>query len=528
MRATALHWGESEDAGARPLEEMMPRSRTTFVSTLLIAMAAMAFGMVIASRFNLASQSAAQSIQAPASNSAPISGNLTATTFREIADAQTAMVVTIWTQQQQRQGNMNEFFGGDEFFRRFFGQPPAPPDREPRENPETTPLTETGTGFIIDSAGLILTNNHVVENATNIEIQFFGDDGDERHEARVLGRDRLTDSALLELVVRPDRELPVATFGDSSQMAPGDWVMAIGAPFGLSHTVTVGVISALSRPLPAARGRWNEMLQTDAAINPGNSGGPLLNIRGEVVGMNTAIVSDRRANAGVGFAVPINTVRDLLPQLRGGKVTRGVIGIGINNIRSEEYEVLGLTEAGGVLVSEVQADGPADRADMEPGDIVVTFDGEPVADTRELQSLVVATRPGTTVPMDIVRDGEPLTLEVTIGELDLEAENRPVAVATEETSEGFGITLQDLTPQMTRRLRVPADTVGAVVVDVRRGSPAQASDLRPGDVILSVNRVDVASAGDATAELNAIESGRTAFLLVQRGETRVFLQVEKD
>ena len=507
----------------------MSRSRTTFVSTLLIALTATAFGMVIASRFNLAPQSAAQSIQAPVSNSAPISGNLTATTFREIADAQTAMVVTIWTQQQRQQGNMNEFFGGDEFFRRFFGQPPAP-DREQREDEgdDVTPLAATGTGFVIDRPGLILTNNHVIENATSIEIHFFGDEPDERYEARVLGRDRLTDSAVLELVERPDRELPVATFGDSSQMAPGDWVMAIGAPFGFSHTVTVGVISALSRPLPAARGRWNEMLQTDAAINPGNSGGPLLNIRGEVVGMNTAIVSDRRANAGVGFAVPINTVRDLLPQLRGGKVTRGVIGIGINNIPSEEYEVLGLTEAGGVLVSEVQADGPADRADMEPGDIVVAFDGEPVDGTRELQNLVVATRPGTTVPIDIVRDGEPLTLAVTIGELDLEAENRTVPAVTEETSEGFGITLQDLTPQMTGRLRVPADTVGAVVVDVRRGSTAQASDLRPGDVILSVNRVDVASAGEATAELNAIESGRTAFLLVQRRETRVFLQVEKD
>lgn len=507
-----------------PLEEEMPRSRTTFVSTLLIALTAMAFGMVIASRFNLASQSAAQSVQPPVSNSAPISGNLTATTFREIADTQTAMVVTIWTQQPQQRGNMN--FGGDEFLRRFFGDPPAP-DREQEEDGDVTPRSATGTGFVIDSSGLILTNNHVVENATSIEIQFFGDD-DELYEAQVLGRDRLTDSALLELVERPDGDLPVASFGDSSQMAPGDWVMAIGAPFGLSHTVTVGVISALSRPLPAARGRWNEMLQTDAAINPGNSGGPLLNIRGEVVGMNTAIVSDRRSNAGVGFAVPINTVRELLPELRGGKVTRGVIGIGINNIPRDEYEVLGLSEAGGVLVSQVQADGPADEADMEPGDIIVAFDGQPVDDTRELQNHVVATRPGTTVPVDIVRDGEPLTLDVTIGELDLEAENRTAAVAAEETSEGFGVTLQDLTPEMTRRLRVPADTAGAVVVDVRRGSTSEASDLRPGDVILSVNRVDVGSASEATAELDAIESGRTAFLLVQRRDTRVFLQVEKD
>ena len=505
----------------------MSRSRTTFVSTLLIAVVAMAVGMVIASRFNLAPPSAAQSTRTPVSNSAPLSGNLTATTFREIAEAQTAMVVTIWTQQTRQQGNANEFFGGDEFFRRFFGQPPVPDREQQQEDDEVTPLTRTGTGFVIDRSGVILTNNHVVENATNIEIEFFGDD-DELYEARVLGRDRLTDSALIELVERPDRELPVATFGDSSQMAPGDWVMAIGAPFGLSHTVTVGVISALARPLEATQGRSNDMLQTDAAINPGNSGGPLLNIRGEVVGMNTAIMSDRRANAGVGFAVPINTVRDLLPELRGGKVTRGVIGININNIAREEYEVLGLTEAGGVLVAAVHANGPADQADMEPGDVIVAFDGEPVDDTRELQGLVVATRPGSSVPIDIVRNGESLTLEVTIGELDLEAESRTVMAAAEETSEGFGITLQDLTPQMSRRLRVPADTVGAVVVDIRRGSTAAASGLQPGDVVLSVNRVDVASAGEAIAELNEIESGRTAFLLVQRRDTRVFLQVEKD
>ena len=512
--------------GAAPPEEMMPRSRTTFVSALLIAVAAMVFGMVIASRFNLSPPSAAQSIRTPASNSAPISGNLTATTFREIADAQTAMVVTIWTRQLNQQREGNEFFGGDEFFRRFFGQPPAP-DREQREDDEISPRAATGTGFVIERSGLILTNSHVVENAADIEIQFFGDD-DQLYEARVLGQDRLTDSALLELVERPDGELPVAKFGDSSQMAPGDWVMAIGAPFGLSHTVTVGVISALGRPLQPVVGRYNDMLQTDAAINPGNSGGPLLNVRGEVIGMNTAIMSDRRANAGVGFAVPINTVRDLLPELRGGKVTRGVIGVRIGDVPRVGYEVLGLDAPRGAIVSSVEPDGPADQAGMQAADVIVEYGGDPVEDTRDLQNRVVATPPGTAVSIAVVRDGEPLTLDVTIGELDLEAENRTVRAAAEETSEGFGITLQDLTPRMARRLGVPADTAGAVVVDVRRGSPAAAGGLQPRDVIVSVNRAEISSAGEATAELAAIESGRTAFLLVQRGETRVFLQVEKD
>ena len=345
----------------------------------------------------------------------------------------------------------------------------------------------------------------------------------------MLGRDQLTDSALLELVERPDWELPVATFGDSGQMASGDWVMAIGNPFGLGHTVTVGVISHIGRPFRSMPGRSQEMLQTDAAINPGNSGGPLLNIRGEVVGMNTAIVSDRQANVGVGFAVPINTVRDLLEELRGGKVTRGVIGVVIMSVSRDDYEALGLEDASGALVQSVNRGGPADDAGIQPGDVIVAYGGEPVEDTRDVQNRVVATRPGTAVPLDIIRDGEPLTLNVTIGELDLEAERRPaVADVQEETSEGFGVTVRDLTPQIASRLRVPTDTEGAVVTDVRRGGTAEAAGIQQGDIILRVNGTYVATASEATTELGAIESGRTAFLLVQRGDTQVFLQVSKE
>ena len=513
----------------------MSRLRTTLVCA--VAVAAMLVGMAIASHFDLASPLAAQAVRGTASNDTPIAGNLTATTFRDIAAAQTGTVVTIWTQRPVPQPSMNEFFrdreeflppGSEEFFRRFFDRPA--PDRErPEEDDEeeSTRPSATGTGFVIDAAGLILTNNHVVENATGIEVQFFGDE--ERYEARVLGGDRLTDSALLELVEQPDGELSVATFGDSSRMAPGDWVMAIGAPFGFSHTVTVGVVSALARPMRPVPGRTNEMLQTDAAINPGNSGGPLLNVRGEVIGMNTAIVSDRGANAGVGFAVPINTVVDLLDELRGGKVTRGVIGVQIGDVPRDDYEVLGLDEPRGVIVGMVAPDGPADEAGMEPGDVIVAYAGEPVEDSQDLQSRVVATRPGTRVAVEVIRDGEPVTLDVTIGELDLDAEGRRETVAAaEETNEGFGITLQDLTPQATRRLGVPADTVGAVVTDIEQGSTAAAGGLQVGDVILRVNRVDVASAAAAGAELDAIDSGRTAFLLVQRRGTRVFLQLEKE
>ncbi len=502
---------------------MKSTARTTFASALLIAVTSMAIGMVVASRFNLTPASSAQRIQTPV-NSAPISGELTATTFRDIAETQTDMVVNIRIAARQSQTSLNDFFGGDnEFFRRFFGDPP------PQQQPRDEVVRSAGTGFVIDPSGLILTNNHVVEDATKIEIDFFGDDERDFYEARVLGRDPLSDSALLELVELPDWELASATFGDSQQMAPGDWVMAIGNPFGYGHTVTVGVISAIGRGIRAVPGRNIDMLQTDAAINPGNSGGPLLNVRGEVVGMNTAIISDRMGNVGIGFAVPINTVRDLLDQLHDGKVTRGVIGVSIADVPREGYEVLGLDEPNGVTVNSVSDGGPADEAGIRPGDVIVAYGGEPVTNTEDLQARVVATSPDTVVPVEIIRDLEPMTLDVTIGELNLDEER--VAVVTsdtgEESSEEFGITLQNLTPNLARQLGVPEGTSGAVVSGVASGSTSEASDVRQGDVILRINRTEVATASEAVAALDAIESGRTAFMLVQRGENRVFLQVEK-
>ena len=501
---------------------MKSTARTTFVSALLLAVTFTAIGMVIASRFNMTPASSAQTIQAPVNN-APITGELTATTFREIAATQTGMVVNIRIAARQSSTDLNDFFGGgNDFFRRFFGDPPQQP-------PDET-IRSAGTGFVIHPSGLILTNNHVVDNATTIEVDFFGDDDRDFYEARVLGTDPLSDSALLELVETPDWELPTATFGDSSQMAPGDWVMAIGNPFGQGHSVTVGVISAIGRGVRAVPGRNIDMLQTDAAINPGNSGGPLLNIRGDVIGMNTSIITDRIGNVGIGFAVPINTVLELLDQLRDGRVTRGMIGVSIANVPREGYEVLGLDEPYGVTVNSVNDDGPADDAGMRPGDVIVAYDGDPVGNTEDLQARVVATAPETEVEVDIIRDLEPMTLTVTIGELNLDQERASVMTTDtgEQTSEGFGMTLQNLTPRTRRQLDVPDDTSGVVVSDVTRGGNAEATGVQPGDVILRINRAEVSSVSEAIELLNGIESERTAFLLVQRGEERVFLQVEKD
>ena len=504
----------------------MSKRLATLGSAALIAVTSMAVGMIIASRFDMAPASSAQTqtFEAPPMNSAPLSGPIDAGTFREIARTQASTVVNIRTESQRAAGR-GDFFGGNDQFRRFFGLPDR--GEEPEEEEET--VSGAGTGFVIDASGLILTNNHVVAEATKIEIHFFGDDEDTAYEARVLGRDPLTDSALLELTEHPEGELSVAKFGDSEQMEPGDWVMAIGNPFGYGHTVTVGVISAVARDYRAVPGRSLDVLQTDAAINPGNSGGPLLNIRGEVIGINTAIVSDRPANAGIGFAIPSNVVRELISELRGGRVTRGRIGVQIWDVEDEDRASLGLTSESGAVVSAVAEDGPAAAAGMRPGDVIVAYDGEPINDTRDLQNRVVATRPGTTVPVDVVRNGEPLTLDVTVEQLDLDVEARgPEAESPEELSEGFGMTLRDVTPQAAARLRLPDGTSGALVADVQRRGAAAAGGVQPGDVILRINQVEVASAADAVRELNAVESGRAAFLLIQRGDTQVFLQVRKE
>jgi serine protease Do len=484
----------------------------------------MAIGLVIASRFDMAPAPSAQTFTPPPMNSTPLDGPINAGTFREIAKIQTAMVVNIRTESRQS-SPLNEFPGNDDLFQRFFGQPREEQPQQPRDRT----VQAAGTGFVIDASGLILTNNHVVEGATTIEIDFFGDEEGLFYQAEILGRDPLTDSALLELTEIPtELELAVANFGDSSQMAPGDWVMAIGNPFGFGHTVTVGVISAIGRPFTSVPGRSQNVLQTDAAINPGNSGGPLLNIRGEVVGINTAIVSDRQSNVGIGFAVPINTVRELLTELRGGKVTRGRIGVQIMNVARESFEDLGLSERMGAIVSSVQADGPAAAANMQPGDVILRYNGNRVENTENLQNQVSATRPGTTVPIIVLRAGTELTLNVTIEELDLETEAEPTLTVQDNLSEGFGMTLQDLTPLVAGRLGVPDDTEGAVIVDLETGGAAGNGGARPGDVVLSVNRAEVTTAIDAVRELNLIESGRTAFLLVQRGPNRVFLQVLKE
>jgi serine protease Do len=527
---------------------MSTNRKTTFFYALLIAIASLAVGMVIASRLGMSPESAAQSVNTTRGNSAPLTGGVNATTFRDIAKSVTPAVVNIRTESRQRAQDLTDFFGGggggDDLFERFFGQP-NPNQRggggggQRQQRPREQVVQAAGTGFIIDKAGFILTNNHVVEGATKIEVSLFGEAADQEYAARVIGRDPLTDSALIELTERPTHPLPEVKFGDSSNMQPGDWVMAIGNPFGLAHTVSVGVISAVERPFPVAEQRFAQVLQTDAAINPGNSGGPLLNIRGEVIGINTAIISDSRqsGNVGIGFAMPINAVLDLLPQLRSGKITRGRIGVAIGPVAANAIDEFGLKDRNGAVVMSIVPGSAAAKAGLEPGDVVIAYNGRPIKNRDELVSMVVATKPGTTVPVRIVRDKQERTVNVTVDELDLEAETQTTRNGGgggrdndqgRESSSGFGLTLGNITPDVAQRLRLDRGTQGAVVVEVDPDSPGARAGLSQGDIIVRVGRQAVTNAAEARRELERIASKGTAFLRVLRNGQETFVTITKE
>jgi serine protease Do len=531
----------------------MPTRKTTLFYVVLIAVASAAVGMVIASQWGLPQSSSAQTVVVPPANSAPLGGPIDATTFRNIAKSQGPVVVNIRTQARARGRELTEFQGGEDFFERFFGQGGQGQGgrgpqgrgrgRAPRE--EDAPVqTGAGTGFIIDKAGFILTNNHVVEDADDIQVGLYGanmsNPNEHLYAAKVVGRDTLTDSALIQLTEMPAAPLQEARFGDSDQMQPGDWVMAIGNPFNLSHTVTVGVVSALGRPFGGVNGRPQNMIQTDAAINPGNSGGPLLNVRGEVIGMNTAIYTDQRsANIGIGFATPINVIRALLPQLRSGRVIRGVIGVTVRtySLTREDAQAFGLPNTNGAVLASVFEGQPADKAGLQPGDVITEFNGKPISDSEALVAMVVAAKPGTTVPLTVYRyrDRQRKSINITIGELDLDAEqgsrnDRP-EVDSAPTSTGFGMEIEPVTPDKAREVRLPSGKGGAVVSNVTRSSPASNAGVLPDDVILEVNRTAVSNVSQVKRELESAAPGSTVFLVVwrvgQAGPQETFLTLRK-
>jgi serine protease Do len=384
-----------------------------------------------------------------------------------------------------------------EFFERFFGQ----------QFPKSFKQKSLGTGFIIDKEGHILTNNHVVEGTEEIKVKL---DDNREFEAKIIGRDPKTDLALIR--IQADRDVTPLPLGDSDALEVGDWVVAIGNPFALGHTVTAGIVSAKYRRI--GPGSYDNFIQTDASINPGNSGGPLLNTDGRVVGINTAIFTRSGGSIGIGFAIPVNMAKELLPQLKKGKVVRGWLGVMIQTITADLKDKLGLKEQKGALVADVVKGGPAEKAGIKRGDVIVSFDGKEIREMRQLPRIVGATRVGKTVEVEVIRGGSKKTFEVKIGELKEREEPEEPRVS----KPNLGMIVEELTPQLARNLGLSRKS-GLVVVRVEPGSPAEEADLRPRDIILEIDQVPVKNMGDFQKKMEAYKKGDTILFVIEREGT---------
>jgi len=394
-----------------------------------------------------------------------------------------------------------------EFWRRFFGEPlPRGPHRQ----------KSLGSGFVVDREGYILTNNHVVESGDKIIVRL----SDEKEfEAKLVGRDAKTDIAVIK--IDADIDLATAPLGNSDQLEVGEWVLAIGNPFGLEHSVTAGIVSAKGRNIGA--GPYDNFIQTDASINPGNSGGPLINLQGEVVGINTAIFSRGGGNIGIGFAIPINLVKELLPQLKSkGKVTRGWLGVVIQGVTPAIAESLGMDEARGALVANVSSDGPAEGAGVQIGDVIIEFGGQRVKESNNLPIIVARTPVGKKVSVVVLRDGKEVKLSVTIGELKEEEEE---VLASAKGKGDLGLTVQRVTPQIADSLGLDR-AEGVVITMVEPGSPAEEAGLRRRDVILEIDRKSIRKLSDYQKAITKIKKGKGVLFLVRRGETTLFLALK--
>ena len=403
-----------------------------------------------------------------------------------------------------RNERFREFFG-DEFFRRFFGDQQAP-QREFKSR-------SLGSGFIVGKEGYILTNNHVVANADDVVVRL-----SDEHEfkAKVVGFDERTDLALIQIDPK-GLELTPVDLADSDQTKVGDWVMAIGNPFGYGHTITVGIVSAKERVIGS--GPYDSFLQTDAAINPGNSGGPLFDLNGRVVGISTAIVA---GGTGIGFAIPANMARSVVDQLRkDGKVTRGWLGVMIQEVTAELAKPLGLDDLKGALVTDVPKGGPADKAGIKRKDVILEFGGTAVDKMNQLPRLVASRAPGTEVTVVVLRDGAKKTLNVALGELKGDGSTGEAGA-----EEQLGLTVQEITPELRNHLELESDS-GLVVSGVEDGSPAEEAGLKRGDVILEVNQQEVSDVAAYRKALGEAKVKESTLFLVRRGSGTLFVVVKK-
>ncbi len=429
--------------------------------------------------------------------------------FKEVSPA----VVNISTTQTVKlnRPRMRNPFGQqdpfDDFFHNFFG-------RMPREQKRRS----LGSGFIVSPDGYILTNNHVVEKADEVTVTLLDK---EEFKAKVVGTDPKIDIALIKIDAK--KKLTYVVLGDSDQFDVGEWVVAIGNPFGLGHTVTAGIVSAKGRIIGS--GPYDDFIQTDASINPGNSGGPLFNLKGEVVGINTAIV---QGGQGIGFATPIQLAKSVLDQLKDkGKVTRGWLGVYIQPLTPDAAENLGLSGRRGALVSDVTSGGPAEKAGIRSGDVIVAFNGKEIRDEHDLPQAVALTKPGKTVDVRLIRGGKETTVAATI--VEMKGEPGKPAGGHDLSSKTLGLTVQDITPEIAQRLDVE-NTKGVVVTGVADGSPAEEAGFNEGDIIRAILRQDkrnpVTNAAEFAKLVKKFQSDKTMLFLVERGDARILLTVK--
>ncbi|MBR3881413.1 MAG: DegQ family serine endoprotease [Mailhella sp.] len=420
-------------------------------------------------------------------------------------------VVNISTEREVSSPVMGMFDipGMERFFEQFGG-----PFGQQRRQGQPAPKRKSsalGSGFIISADGYIVTNNHVVEGADKVTVNF-GDSKSEGLPAKIVGTDSETDLALLK--VESSKPLPVLAFGDSDAMEVGEWVVAIGNPFGLSNTVTAGILSAKGRDIHS--GPFDNFLQTDASINPGNSGGPLLNMAGEVIGINTAISANGQ---GIGFAIPSNLAEKVINDLREGKkVSRGWLGVTIQNVSEDVAKALGLKDAKGALIGSTMPGEPADKAGLRAGDVIIRVNKTDVADASELTRSVAGLKPGTKTEVTVLRDGKEMKFDVTLGE---RAAHMGAGQGGQSEGSDLGVSIKPLTPEDARALQINADVKGLLIVNVTNGSPAAEAGLRNGDVILSANLKPVTNAGELSAIIQNEGRKRGALMLQinRRGET---------
>jgi serine protease Do len=487
---------------------MIQLRRSTFVTTLTVAvLIGVGLGAFGVSRGETRrARPMAVAVEAPI---LPVQMPLTTGTFAKVAEAIKPAVININTT-GSRSGvggpggpgrtPFEEFFG-EEFFRRFFG-----------DAPERMPQRSLGSGVIVDATGIALTNAHVVENAANIEVVTL--DGS-KHKAKLIGLDKKTDLAVLKLD-DGKASFAYARLGDSDKMSVGDWVIAVGSPFGLHATVTAGIISAKARQI--GQGPFDDFLQTDAAINPGNSGGPLVNMQGEVIGINTAIVA---GGSGIGFAIPSNMARKIYTELQAkGRVTRGWLGVSIQPLTPELAKSFGAKDNKGVLLSEVMPDSPAAKAGLQSGDIMLEFQGKKMEAPADLQRAVGLTSPGASAKVKVWRDQGEKSVEVKIGEAP--DEQREARGPGPRGKSILGLDVRPLTPEIARQLNLRS-TDGVVVARVDDGSPAEEAGIQRGDVIREVNRQKVRSLPDFERLTKDAKEGDRLTVLLQRGPMSLYV-----